>query len=546
MNEHEVRTTLDALADTDIADPEKLRDLLEAVLVVGLGLELDQALQRIVEVACRVMGAQYCALGVRAPDQGLQEFLYTGISKAQRAKMGPLPVGEGVLGAVLEKPEILRIPHLSEHPSSVGFPPHHPPMDTFLGAPVIARGEVFGRIYLTEKLPDPGSDDPHPEFTEQDERLVAVLAVAAGIAVDNARHYEAARTRHRWMQILAHRGSAPLSGIALEDTLSGLCEDVAGLTDAVDCFIVTGTAHDCQVRGSTRGGIDVELLNEYVDCDEMRDQEFFVREVTADVPWLRDGARWLSVQTMQQTAGTFGAVVLTHRCRRYFEPEEESGMQGVARVASLAVAYAEQQQMARDFERLEDRHRIARDLHDHVIQRLFAIGMSLQTMQATPSEFDARIEQVISDMDRTIAQIRTSIFDLQSAGDTERPTLRRSVLDVVTELSSHAPIVPSVEFVGPVDTLAPDGLVPHITAVLREGLSNALRHSGGDRINVRIKADDCLEVTITDNGAGISPRAQFRGLHNLTRRAYDCDGNFTVDTKADGGTTLVWEVPLHA
>ena len=210
---------------------------------------------------------------------------------------------------------------------------------------------------------------------------------------------------------------------------------------------------------------------------------------------------------------------------------------------------------------LSDRHRIARDLHDHVIQRLFAIGMSIQTMLAaggtgSVGRFDdaaraERLEQVMTDLDRTIAQIRTSIFDLQTvSGHHDTATLRRRVLDIVSELSVHAPIAPSVQFDGPVDTVVPDTLGPHIDAVLREGLSNALRHAHAEHISVSVSADDVLSVEITDDGVGIGTDVTYRGLENLTRRAEECDGTFTVVTNprvAPGrtsGTTLTWSVPL--
>lgn len=526
-----LRTALDALTEQH-TDPKVLRDLLEAVLSVGQGLDLDDALQRITEVAASVLDAQYCALGVRGPERGLQAFVYTGIPAEIRAKMGRLPVGRGVLGELLDHPEVLRIGHLSDHAASVGFPPHHPPMDTFLGAPIIVRGELFGSIYLTEK-------QSAPAFTAQDEQIVSVLAVAAGIAIDNARLFEKHRTRHRWMEILAHRGSEPMAGLALEDTISGLCADVAALTGAVDAFIVTSDGGRLTLHGHTGRAVDPAAIT-------WPGLAFSVSAARgADAEWMRRGARWKTAQPMQRTPGDYGAIVLTHVDRPMWEPDEIAGLAGVARVASLAVAYAEQQQLAREMEKLEDRHRIARDLHDHVIQRLFAIGMSLQTMQAAPDQFEVRIAQVIDDLDATIAQIRTSIFDLQSASiHGEATTLRRKALDVVAELGRHAPIVPSVSFVGPVDTLVPDRLAPHIEAVLREGLSNALRHSGGDRINVRIVADDVLTVEISDNGSGIAAEVGYRGLHNLMKRADECDGVFTVDTRPGEGTTLLWEAPL--
>ncbi|MEZ5211297.1 GAF domain-containing sensor histidine kinase [Gordonia sp. PP30] len=524
-----LRTALDALTDEQ-SDPAVLRELLEAVLLVGQGLDLADALQRIVDVAAAVLDAQYCALGVRSPELRLQAFVYTGISPEVRAEMGGLPIGRGVLGELLQHPEVLRIAHLGEHPASVGFPPHHPPMDTFLGAPIIVRGELFGSIYLTEK--QTGS-----EFTPQDEQIVSVLAVAAGIAVDNARMYERQRTRHRWMEILAHRGSEPMAGLALDDTLNGLCADVAALTGATDVFIVSMQGGQPCLHGHTGRPVEPADIT-------WPGLTFSVSEASG-AEWLRRGARWKTAQPMQQTPGDYGAIVLTHVDRPNWEPEEIAGLAGVARVASLAIAYAEQQQLTRELETLEDRHRIARDLHDHVIQRLFAIGMSLQTMLAAPNQVEERMAQVIVDLDATIAQIRTSIFDLQSSSlHGESVTLRRKVLDVVAELARHAPIVPSVSFAGPVDTLVPDRLAPHIEAVLREGLSNALRHSGAMRIGVRIVADDVLTVEISDDGCGIPTDVGYRGLDNLTRRADECDGNFTVDTAPGRGTVLIWEVPL--
>lgn len=524
---------LDALTAQN-ADPSVLRELLEAVLLVGHGLDLNESLQRITEVAASVLDAQYCALGVRGPHRGLQAFVYTGIPPRVRARMGRLPVGRGVLGELLDHPEVLRIKDLGTHPASIGFPPHHPPMNTFLGAPIIVRGELFGSIYLTEK-------QSAPEFSEQDEQIVSVLAVAAGIAVDNARMYEKQRVRHRWMEILAHRGSEPMSGLALRDTLDGLCADVAALTGAADAFIVTSDNGRPHLHGHTGAPVDPADI-------AWPGLSFSVTEVDgASADWMRGGARWKTAQPMQRAPGAFGAIVLTHVDRPAWEPEETAGLAGVARVASLALAYAEQQQLARDLEMLEDRHRIARDLHDHVIQRLFAVGMSLQTMQATPAEFDRRVAQVIDDLDATIGQIRTAIFDLQSAAiDGQAITLRRKVLDVVAELARHAPIVPSVAFVGPVDTLVPHVLAPHVEAVLREGLSNALRHSGATSIGVRIVADDVLSVQVSDNGTGIPTDVAYRGLDNLTGRADDCDGNFTVETTQGEGTTLIWEVPLPA
>ncbi|MGC4963855.1 GAF domain-containing protein [Gordonia sp. DT101] len=546
MSDQGVDEALDALARHGVDDPAVLRDLLEAVLVVGQGLELDQALQRIVEVASAVVDARYGALGVRGPDGGLSAFVYTGISESQRARMDHLPVGRGVLGLLIEQPQVLRIPALSKHPASVGFPDNHPPMNTFLGAPIIVRGSVFGSIYLTEK-------QSAPEFGEVDETLVAVLAVAAGIAVDNARLFERARTRHRWMQVIARRGSEPLAGIALDDTLSRLCDDVAELTDGVDAYLLTGEPGAVEVAGHTGRVVAAgDMSLPPTDIHTVRSATDLPSEL------VRGGAQWATLQPLQRAAGVFGWIVITHRERPRWDGEDASGLAGVAEVASLAVAYAEQQQVARDLEVLEDRHRIARDLHDLVIQRLFAIGMSVQTMLANETSADgadtsaaqsaitSRLEQVIADLDRTIAQIRTSIFDLQTIpGHHDTTTLRRRVLDIVSELAAQAQIAPGVAFAGPVDTVVPESLGPHIDGVLREGLSNALRHARARHIDVSVRADDdVLSVEISDDGVGIGSDVVYRGLDNLTRRAEECGGVFSVVTRPGAGTTLTWSVPL--
>lgn len=547
MTTRRLSGALDALTRHGVDDPDILRDLLEAVLVVGQGVELDQSLQRIVEVASEVLDARYGALGVRAPAGGLSEFVHIGIDAAERDRMGHLPVGHGVLGFLIEQEDVLRIRDLGDHPASVGFPPNHPPMSTFLGAPIIVRGAVFGSLYLTEKR----SAD---EFSEVDEALVAVLAIAAGIAVDNARLFERARTRHRWMQVIARRGSEPLAGIALSDTLSRLCVDVAALADATDVFVLSGEPDDLQVVAHTGAEVTGDAALPVVGVRTMLP----AAEMSGCL--VRGDTRWVTIQPMQRAAGSLGSIVIGHANRPAWEEEDASGLAGVAEVASLAIAYAAQQELARDLEVLEDRHRIARDLHDHVIQRLFAIGMSVQTMMAAHaagSRMDradadratsARLEQVAVDLDRTIAQIRTSIFDLQSTGHVhnDATTLRRRVLDIVSELASHAAIAPGVQFAGPVDTVVPEALGPHIDAVLREGLSNALRHADASHIDISVAADDdVLTVEIADDGDGIAADVTYRGLDNLTRRADQCDGTFSVATAPTSGTTLTWSVPLR-
>ncbi|QKT07077.1 GAF domain-containing protein [Gordonia sp. X0973] len=539
----DLHTTLNTLARHSLG-PEKARDLLESVLVVSQGLDLDQALQRIADVAARVLDARYAALGVRAADGGLRAFVHTGISPEVRATMGSLPRGRGVLGVLINDPKVLRIPDLSKHPASVGFPPNHPPMRSFLGAPILIRGEVFGSIYLTEKR-------TAPAFSAVDEALIGVLAVAAGIAVDNARGFERARIRHTWMELIARRGAEPLAGISLVANLNSMCADVAELTGARAVYVyqTEDSAATLRANWGWPGPVDAVRFGEAIT------ESAQLRVVADDeMPgWGDPQGGWLTLVPLVRGPWVYGAIVIHQDTKPDWEAEERSGLAGVAEIASLAIAYAERREMGRRLEVLEDRHRIARDLHDHVIQRLFAMGLSLQALAAQGKPGDTadasdRLAQVLSDLDGTIAQIRTSIFDLQTGDSSRSPTLRRRVLAVVGQVSGHAEVTPMVRFDGPVDTVVVPELASHVDAVVREGVSNALRHSGADRIEVRVVAEPRageLIVEVTDDGRGISPGVRRSGLENLRMRAQEWEGEFTVGPGLNGrGTRLLWQVPL--
>ncbi len=546
-----LHATLNTLARQSLR-PDKARDLLESVLVVSQGLDLDEALQRIVDVAARVLDARYAALGVRDTiGGGLREFVYTGISPEIRATMGSLPKGKGVLGLLIEDPHVLRISDLSQNPASVGFPPNHPPMRSFLGAPVLIRGEVFGSIYLTEKR-------TAETFTAVDEALIGALAVAAGIAIENARGFERARIRHTWMELIARRGAEPLAGVSLVANLNNICADVAELTRAraVYLYQTEDSAATLRANSGWPGPVDSVTFGAAItETSELR--------VLADdaLPgWGdRDGG-WLTVVPLVRGPWVYGAIVIHQDSQPDWEAEERTGLAGVAEIASLAIAYAERREIGRRLEMLEDRHRIARDLHDHVIQRLFAMGLSLQALTVQRDADDQtesadaaqrdRLQQVLSDLDGTISQIRTSIFDLQSGDPSRNPTLRRRVLAVIGQVSGHAEVTPMVRFDGPVDTVVIPELASHVDAVVREGVSNALRHSGADRIEVRVAAEPRtgeLTVEITDDGRGIDPGTRRSGLENLRMRAAEWDGDFTVGPGLSGrGTRLLWQVPLVA
>jgi signal transduction histidine kinase len=367
---------------------ERQDKLIEAALAVSSELSLDAVLQLIIEVAAEITGARYGALGVIGPGGVLTEFITTGLTPEERAAIGPLPVGHGLLGVLIKEAVPLRISPISSHPESVGFPPNHPPMTSLLGAPVISRGTVFGDIYLTDK-------DGGEPFTEEDQQDLLVLAAQAGVAIENARLYE---------------------------------------------------------------------------------------EV--------------------------------HR---------------------LAV--------------LEDRERIAKELHDGVIQSLFAVGMSLQgtALRSADPEQAARIESGVAELDRVIRDLRNYIFGLRPGVLADRE-LGQALRHLGEEFQDRSGVTTVVE----IDEAAASELSAHANDILqiaRESLSNIGRHAEATTCRLSVfRNGDSAVLEVDDDGRGFDEATIRRGdgLTNLEQRAVSVGGDLTIRGVPDEGTTVRLDIPLSA
>lgn len=375
---------------SEIAGPRSLRRLLDAVLTIGSDLDLPAMLRRIIESATALVDARYGALGV-LDDTGsrLAQFITVGIDDEVRRKIGDLPAGHGILGLLIVDAKPLRLPDLTEHPDSFGFPAHHPTMRSFLGVPIRVRSEVFGNLYLTDKT----SGDV---FTDVDEELVVALASAAAVAIDNARLH--------------------------------------------------------------------------------------------------------------------------------------------ARVQELALA--------------TDRERIARDLHDTVIQRLFATGLSLQgtarLLRADPATAEARIDAAVDDIDLTVKHIRSAIFGLETSRVSGGGGLREQALSLMREAFGALGFEPRVLFDGPVDTGVRDGVATDLLATLREALTNVAKHAGATRVDVDVLVADDIVLRVTDDGIGPPAEAGSGGGHglaNMAARAHQHGGELRLAPGAEVGAVLEWRVP---
>ena len=532
---------------------DRLQGLLDAVVAVGAGLELEGTLNRIVRTAVELVDARYGALGVLSADERerLAEFVHVGVDDDTTAVMGDLPEGRGLLGVLIEHPETVRVANLAEHPASVGFPPNHPSMRSFLGAPIRVRGEIFGNLYLTEKR---GAI----EFTSDDEVVLQGLAAAAGVAIENARLFEETRMRERWLEASREVNAMLLGGASSQDALDTIAEKTRELSQS-DCALILladPTGYVMARAGAGERGED--LAGVRVNAAEPMVAGVFRSRTSEIIPNLADVTPdgWPpGVDFGPAVAVPFGpgnvvrGVLLAMRAKgaALYRRTEVPLLASFADQAAFAMELAEKHRAQRQLDVLADRDRIAGDLHDHVIQRLFATGMSLQgtVRRIVDPQVRSRVSRAVQQLDETVREIRTSIFDLHTAGAPAEASLRRALLDIVDELSAGAPVTPSVRISGAIDTLVSEELAAHATAVLREAVSNAVRHSQAGTIVVTVEAGADLVIDVTDDGVGVPPGVARSGLLGMDRRATKCDGSLFVGPGPEGGTRLTWRVPLN-
>lgn len=531
----------------------QLRGLLRANRVIIGELTLSAVLRRIVEAACELVDAPYGALGVIRPDgSGLEEFIHVGMHPEAVRTIGHLPEGKGLLGALIDDPRPIRLRDIHDDVRSVGFPDGHPPMRGFLGVPVRVRDEVFGNLYL-------GSLGER-EFSEDDEDLVSSLAATAGVAIENARLYEEAKRRQDWLQ-----GSTDVTRqlltVADDDALLLVAERVASLADA-DVITVALPDHG-RLQVTVAVGLEADLLvgSSFPIENTLGERVLASGQpmVLEDASSIETDARGLFLRSVLAIgpvmilplAGATGVKgVLTvgrEKGRRSFTPADVEMATTFAYHASVALELADVRRDAQRTELLEDRARIARDLHDHVIQQLFASGMMLQGVAASTQDASAAalIDGVVDNIDVAIKQIRTSIFQLRPHSDLGSG-LRSGVLEVVAEVTPTLGHDPRVHFAGPVDSVSSNVLALEVAAVVRESLTNVGKHSRAERTEVAVSASaGTLTVTVEDDGVGIGTATRRSGLENLRQRATHHSGSFEVGTLDSGaGTRLVWHVPI--
>jgi signal transduction histidine kinase len=530
----------------------RLRLLLDAVVSMAADLSLDGVLARIVEISRHLTGARYAALGVlnSGPRKGLRTFVHHGMEVEQVDLIGDLPTGHGILGLLIDRPEPLRLHEIAAHPDSYGFPEHHPPMRSFLGVPVRIRDQVFGNLYLTEK---PGGD-----FTSEDQEVVVALAAAAGVAIENARLYEEAGRREEWLSATAEI-TGVLSGSGLVESALQVVADKARQVSGADvAWLVAGTAGDLTLRAIsgppvTLAEMDGISMDKSLSMEVVRSGEAIsIEDMTQDrrAMTMDHIAGWPTVGPaivvpLRAGAEIVGALALgwtPEHVNEYHDVDPRLPA-SFAEQAALALQVVQSRENEQKLALFEDRDRIGRDLHDLVIQRLFAVGLSLQSVSQVSDvpRVNERIMAAVDDLDATIKDIRRSIFAL--ATNEGAADIQTEVTRLVDRAGSTLKFRPSLEIEGPVRSVVTDDVAPHLLAVLGETLSNAIRHAGASKIDVTVKAGERLDLVVADNGRGLPDDVQESGLRNVRERAERLGGLCEVISSEDG-TTVRWTVPF--
>ncbi|EXF23994.1 histidine kinase [Nesterenkonia sp. AN1] len=534
-------------SDRFLTDHHGLLSLLEASQLVTEDLDLDQVLRHLAESARTLVDARFAALGVVDDEGALERFIHVGMSPELVEQMGAPPRGLGVLGAVLTGSEPIRIRNLSDDPRSVGLPLAHPEMQAFLGVPIMIRGGTYGALYLT--------NSSEKSFTANDEALVQALAATAATAINNARLYE--RTR-RAQELSAALGdvAARLLNAEGDEVFGVLAESVVSLTGAQLVSVVVSEAVGQALFVDTARGARAARLEgasvPWMDCVLSRamNGEPGITPLEADepVPFAEDIPSASMIAVPLVVAGDRVAALCATRSATEprFSADDLELLTEFATQAGLAVALAWARVDREHLEMVEERSRIARDLHDNVIQRLFGAGMGLQALASAHPQQAARLEPHVAQIDAAIADIRTAIFALQTQAP--QMNVRHQLLEVVSELSPTLSTVPRLTFTGPVDLILEGSLADDAVAVLRESLSNVARHAHAETVWVEVSATETdITITIDDDGVGISPNSVLNsGTKNLRARAHAHGGDFQLCPRSSGGTRSRWHAPVNS
>lgn len=538
---------------------ERMNALLRSVMAVSSGLDLNATLRQITQAAIDLVDARYGALGVLSEDGTLSQFIF--VDNPESAGIGLEPLFAADVGdssghdqkILLDEAKRLMLEDLAENPFSAGFRPNDSSTRRFLGVPVFARGSVFGRLYLTEKRLGEG-------LTEDDEIAIRALAGAAGIAVENSRLYETGLRHRRCLEATAQVTGVLLGGASTSMGLELIAQHAQELAGADYTLIALPPEATDRTFGSPVLTVEVcvgmgsdTIVGRTIPVTGSTTGAVYADRTPQNVPRLMfDLAAGLGTEFGPALALPLGthespAGVLLAVRKPGAAPFDELEMQMVslfAGQAMLALERTEIQKNRHQLQVLAEQDRIAKDLHDQVIQRLFAVGLSMETTShiAGIRNVTDRLTDHVEQIYEVIAEIRATIFDLHAV----RPVgsqLRTALNQLIIDLTNDSGIQTIVKLSGQLDGLAVE-LIPQVQAVVSEAVSNVVRHAQATELVVVVTVEDCLVVEVTDNGIGIKESAEFSGLNNLRARAIKAGGTLAFGGVNGRGNRLTWTVPI--
>ncbi|MBJ7453868.1 MAG: GAF domain-containing protein [Blastococcus sp.] len=539
------------------ATPRSSPELAAAVRAAASGSHLETTLHEVLKAAVRHVEASYGALGVLSTDgRRLDRFVIEGMDGDTRGQIGVPPTGQGLLGLLVAEPVALRLTDLADHPAFRGFPDGHPPMRSFLGVPVRVGDAVFGNLYLTEKQ----GGGP---FTDADVEVTEALAAVAGLAIENARLLERAERRRAWAQAGMDISTALLAGGDPDEVLRAAAARVAELSQAEAAGVLLPVPGDDDAlrvvaaigpRGADSEGVRISLADGLLGEAHRSGVPALVPDV--DVQRLAGFAPGIAAEFSQDYGPALlipvggppslaTLAVMRRRDQDAFEPELHDLAAAFAAQATVALELVRSQQRERRLQVQADRDRIARDLHDHVVQRIFATALALdrigRSLEAESPDVARRLAERVDELDGTISRIRTAIFELQHQ-DASPEGVRHRLVEVVRSVVDGHGLRPDLRVHGEVDDL-PAELVPDVVATVRELVTNVVRHARAERVTVTVTVTDVVRVQVTDDGCGLPSITVRSGLANLADRAERRGGRLSA-SGGPSGTEVEWWVPL--
>lgn len=536
-----------------------MRSLHKATLSLYADLSLDGVLRRIVVAARELSNARYAALGILDEKGGLEIFITDGLSEEEIERIPHPPVGRGLIGEMMREGKATRIPEIADHVRSVGFPPGHPQMHSFLGVPISAYGRSLGQLYLTDK-------EDAPEFSERDQWLIEMLAAHAAAAIENARLYrqvlrsEAELTqRNEELELINDLTSAISAATDLEDLLGLMLERVLSLFEARSGEIFLLEIGNHAFALAVHRGPQEQWIWK---AKQFQSGQGFLGHVVKEgrVGWTKDlgSDNGLREDALDWGYGTLVGVPLSSRGEvvgvlslafmgeRDINEEERGLLAAVGAGVGIGIENARLYRQAQRIAVLEERERIAMDLHDGIIQSIFAVGLTLDSVRVLirqkPEEALTHLGKAIDGLNANIRDIRSYILDLQPARF-RSSDFEQGLKKLCHEFQSNT----NVDIDLRVDQNASKGLVSPVSEnmlhITQEALANVAKHARASKAWVSLRSmDGQLYLQIIDNGRGFQverqPEILGHGLSNMAERARLLGGEFEVVSSPGDGTSI--------